>query len=324
APSVTTTKTTADAGQPATSTGTAVEPTGTTLDPRLPKVITPYGGMPDAPQDMILVRLGFKHELNYVFVVENPVSVAQIFEYVPKGLNFGLNTASVTMHSLQPYDTRKSKGYVTTLVLAYIPKDLFDELDLQRRTPGSRMMNNPTTPIEQIMALLDSTIPLRASASEQDGNGNGQLTDDKSWTDDDSTTTTTGGGGSPIENKTGPISTKTVGIGAGVCFGALAYGGAMFFVARRYRQKRKGHSRSSSVQGAMVIGGPTGVVHSSGIGAMMHGARDTYGTQGSTPGGLGAAGAAGAPERNSHGSGPGGRGPQISAPLMAANSLGWN
>lgn len=270
---------------------------------------------------MILVRLGFKHELNYVFVVENPVSVAQIFEYVPKGLNFGLNTASVMMHSLQPYDTRKSKGYVTTLVLAYIPKDLFDELDLQRRTPGSRMMNNPTPPIDQIMSLLDPTIPLRASSSEQDGNGNGRLTDDNSWTDDDGTTTRTGGGGSPIENKSGPISTRTAGIGAGIVFGCLAYGGAVFFVARRYRQKRKGHSRAASVQGSMVIGGPTMVEHSSGAAAVIHGAREAYGTYGSTGAG---ASTAGAPDRDSHGSGPGGRGPQISAPLMAANSLGWN
>jgi hypothetical protein len=267
---------------------------------------------------MILVRLGFTHALNYQWVVTHPVSVAQIFQFVPEGLNFGLGINSVTMHSLQPYDTRVNKGYITTLALAFIPRDLFDELDLQRRTPGSKLLNNPDASVHTLMEILDPAIPLRASSEEETGDANGQIKDDEeSWSDGTHDTNDGAGSGSPIDNKTGPISSKSVGIGAGVVMGALAYGGAMFFVARRYRQRRNRHSRADSMSRSITPssgpGGPPMAANPMAGAAMMHGARATYGTYGA------------AADRGSKGSGgkASARGP-ISAPLMAANSLGWS
>ncbi|KAF8253068.1 hypothetical protein K440DRAFT_680967 [Wilcoxina mikolae CBS 423.85] len=316
APAPSTTTAASTGGYAAATPSTGAAPTATALDPKLPKVITPADGMPGAPPDMILIRLGFTHPLNYQWVVSNPISVAQIFEYVPKGLNFGLSINSATMHSLQPYDTRANKGYITTLALAFIPKNLFDELDLQRRTPGSRLLNNPSKPVHDIMALLDPSIPLRASLDEQSGDGNGKLTNDgTSWSGSGSNSFSPDSGtsgGSPIDNKSGPISTKSLGIGAGVCVGALAYGGAMFFVARRYRQRRNKHNRANSMSRSISPGnipGPMMGANPVAAGAMMHGARGTYGTvDRASKGSGGKASARGA----------------ISAPLMAANSLGWN
>ncbi|KAA8901786.1 hypothetical protein FN846DRAFT_780975 [Sphaerosporella brunnea] len=296
-----------------TSTSGSVVAIPTALDPQLPKVITPAGGMPEAPADMVLVRLGFLHALNYQWVVSHSVSIAQIFQFLPQGLNYGLGVDSVTMHSLQPYDTRLTKGYITTLALAFIPSQLFDELDLQRRTPGSKLLNNPESSVHTLMGLLDPTIPLRASADEASGNANGQLAGGgSSWSDGTSNESNGSGSGSPIDNKSGSISTKTVGIGAGVVMGAFAYGGAMFFVARRYRQRRSRHSRTASIPGAMPPGGPAMAENSMTGAAMMQGARVTYGTYGTA-------------DRASKGSGGkvSARGP-ISGPVMAVNSLGWS
>ncbi|KAI5792718.1 hypothetical protein FPQ18DRAFT_258600, partial [Pyronema domesticum] len=319
APSPTTTISTDSTADPTT----VAMPTATAMDPKLPKLITPAGGMPKAPKDMILIRLGFTHPLNYQWVVSNPISVAQIFEYVPLGVNYGLKVNNVIMHSLQPYDTRLNKGYITTLALAFIPKDMFDELDLQRRTPGSRLLNNPQKAVHDIMALLDPSIPLRASLDEQMGDGNGQLTDNGSnWNNGGGN----GNGGSkdasPIQNNTGSISVKSIGIGAGVVAGALAYGGAMLFVARRYRQRRNKHNRASSISrggSPPMVGPPMTAVAGA---AMMHGARPTLVTidRGSKESSGRNSGGAPAPA----GGATTARGANISGPLMAANSLGWS
>lgn len=316
APAPSTTTAASSGGYVVTTTSIGALPTATALDPKLPKVITPANGMPDAPPDMILIRLGFTHPLNYQWVVSNPISVAQIFEYIPKGLNFGLQINSATMHSLQPYDTRANKGYITTLALCFIPKSLFDELDLQRRTPGSRLLNNPQKPVHDIMALLDPSIPLRASLDEQSGDGNGQLANNgQTWGTGGGDPFSPGSGtsgGSPIDNKSGSISTKSLGVATGVCLGALAYGGAMFYVARRYRQRRNKHNRANSMSRSISPGnipGPLMGANPVAGGPMMHGARGTYGTvDRASKGSGGKASARGA----------------ISAPLMAANSLGWN
>jgi hypothetical protein len=285
------------------------------LPPQLPRVITPVGGMPSAPVDMILIRLGFEHQLNYQFVVNETMAVAQIFEFIPRGLNYGLNIDSAKMHSLQPYDTRASKGFITTLALAFIPKDLFNDLDNQRIAPTSRFLNNPVESVRLMINLLDPTIPLRASSDEESGNGNGQLaTQGETWAGKDGVAGggTTSSDGAPIGNSSGPISTKTVGIGCAAVAGALMYGGAMFFVARRYRQRRNRHSRAASmsrtispgnshITGSLSPGTATG-------GAVMHGARAAFGDN-----------------RVSKGSGKqSARGANISAPVMSENSLGWN
>merc|ERR1712230_228407 len=50
------------------------------------------------------IQLGFLFPLNYKFVVDNPLSSAQIFEYLPQGVSdgLGLKRDQITMHSLIP------------------------------------------------------------------------------------------------------------------------------------------------------------------------------------------------------------------------------
>lgn len=269
--------------------------------------------MPVKPDNYTLVRFGFLHALNYPFVVENPVAVAQIFEYLPHGLCYGLqiDSSDVIMHTLQPYDTTKTRGYVTTLAFAYIPSDLVNKLDLDRHTPAARLFKNPDAPVSQMIDLLDPSIPLLASIDDQTGDGNGAMGTGGTWGDGSNGDGSSDNGdaapmGSTPSNTT--VSGKTIGLSVGIVAGAAAYGAAMFLVARRYRQRRAGrHGRSNSINRSVSPGSnPASGLMASG-GAVMHGAArfDHRGSRGS--GGRASA-----------------RTAQISAPMMAENSLGWN
>jgi len=115
----------------------------------------------------------------------------------------------------------------------------------------------------------------------------------------------------PVNQNTSPQTTgTTVGIvtaGVGV---AAAYGAAMFLIARRYKKRRLAHRRSSSVLNPAEMRQSGSPALLGGAGAFMSGGRTTPGH-----------------DRNSRGSGRTGnsaRTQQISAPMMAENSLGWN
>lgn len=269
--------------------------------------------MPEQPLNHTLCRFGFKHELNYKFVVDNPVSVAQVFEYLPKGLAYGLNldTSDVIMHTLQPYDTAKKLGWITTLAFAFVPSDLVNQLELDRHTPNSRLFQNPETPVRQMMDLLDPSIPMIASTDDLTGDSNGETGTGGTWSGGSNGDVSSDNGdaapmGSTSSNTT--VSGRTIGLSVGIVAGAAAYGAAMFLVARRYRQRRAGrHGRSNSINRSVSPGSnPASGLMTSG-GAVMHGAArfDHRGSRGS--GGRASA-----------------RTAQISAPMMAENSLGWN
>jgi hypothetical protein len=257
--------------------------------------------------------------LNYAFVVKNPVAVAQIFEYLPKGIAFGLGIklSEVTMHHLQPLDTTKTKGYITTLAFAFIPTDMIDKLDMDRRNQNSRFFQSDDPPVREMINLLDPTISLRATEAELTGEGTG-LPGEGSWLGGSGGNQggASSNDGAPLgsNGSEGPVSKKSVGVGLGIVAGATVYGAAMFFVARRYRQRRNRHSRSSSIGRSVSPGSNPTSGLMSGVGPVMHGARSPYG-------------AIGVPhdKRGSRGSGKASaRTQNISGPMMAENSLGWN
>ncbi|KAL7275901.1 hypothetical protein RUND412_001145 [Rhizina undulata] len=311
APSPTTTSTAS--GSESASTTAPVE---TGISSSLPQIITPPGGIPSAPANSVLVRFGFTFKLNYQFVSEHPVSVAQIFEYLPEGIVYGLDLDStqVVMHSLQPYDTSADKGYITTLANAYIPSNMYNTLSADIHIPSSKLFTSPDEAVNEMMAIIDPTIPLLSGLSDSSGYVSGVTTGSSSSGDGSSGSSGNGGSSdaAPVgmDQSTGTVSKKTVGIGIGVVGGAAVYGAAMFFVARRYRNKRGRHARANSMDRSLSPGSnPAGALMSSG-GAMMHGARTPLG--GDKRGSRGSGGKASARTQN------------ISGPVMAENSLGWN
>lgn len=225
--------------------------------------------------------------------------------YTPQGVSHGLEipAGQVVMESIRPYNLGSNEAYTTTLALAYIPEDMVNTLGIQLHNRNSQLYRHPDESVRTIMGMLDPTIPLDAGqglgVSQPTNNGNGNPNNPNKGDDDGSP----GGSG----DSSSSVNPSSVGIGVGVVCGAAVYGAAMFWVARRYRNKRREHRRSSSVSEGDYHDSP----HDS---PMMTGARDDgYGSTTPYAGG-----------RTSQTSGGSGRTQMISAPVMAENSLGWN
>ena len=270
------------------------------------------GTPPQTPVDTTLVRIGFGPGYNYPFVAKHPAVSAQIFKYLPEALAYDLEipVSNITMHSLQPLDTRYNLGYIKTVAYIFIPSDLVGKLSADLRSPNSRLYTNPDETLYQLAGLIDSSFPL------VDTNINGAYTggDDNSWIDggdkgdDNGDDNDNSDGGSLLggtdDQGGSKVMAKSAGIAFGIVGGAAVYGAAMFFVARRYRRRRLRHGRVSSISRSISPGNnPAGALMS---GAVMSGAI--------------------AEKRGSNGSGGrvSARGQTISGPMQAENSLGWN
>jgi hypothetical protein len=281
--------------QPTTTTsGTTSEPTASAT--QLPQVISPSGGIPPTPEGSTLIQLGFNDLLPYPFVVNTLNSSSQILFFTPQGIQYALQIpgSQIVMNSIRPYDTTKSLGYITTLVLAYIPSDQVNPLSLALHAPNSRLYQQEDEPIRTLFSMLNPEIPLVVGEDGSGSTGTGLSSGGAAGSGSNGGSGSGSSGsdqGGASSNSSSAVRGSSVGIGVGVVAGAAAYGAGMFYIARRYRKKRQGHQRSSSV--------PNGAMSEVGSGSLLGG-------------------------RNSPHSGRSNRTQMISAPVMAENSLGWN
>jgi len=207
--------------------------------------------MPSQPKDTTLVQIGFDFGLNYDFVANNGGSANQIFAYLPQGIAYGLGISAdnVTMYALQPYDTTKELGYITTLAMVYIPSSLTTNLSLKLKTAVSTMYANPDSTVATLMSMVNPVFPVvagqtLASAATATGSG-GSFSNPTGSAANNNAAPLTNTGTTP-SGTTKSVSSTTVGISVGAASGALVYGIAIFLVARRYRKKKSGHARLSS------------------------------------------------------------------------------
>lgn len=273
--------------------------------------IQPPSGMPaQVPADMFLGQIAFQYGLNYNFVASSGGS-NQIFLYLKKAIAQAIkvNEDDVVNYGLRAVDTTQYKGWVTTLAVFMIPKDKNTTLEVQLTQPASSFFHNrEDDTVNQLTNLVDPTWPL-PYGKYPDGSSTNQYNagDQSTGTSDPSH------GGALPGDTTGSrkVNATSAGIATGAVLAAVAYGAAMFFVARRYRNKKAAHSRSSSVPS-------TGrYTYASVSGAnWMSGARNGRLTP-IVPGSRGSRGSSSSNGRSI-------RTQQISAPVMAENSLGWN
>ncbi|KJY02409.1 hypothetical protein TI39_contig53g00022 [Zymoseptoria brevis] len=304
----------------------------------MPRLVQPPGGMPVAPLNTTLIQIGFNFGLNFAFVVSTDNSASQIFTYLPEGIAYalGLTVDQIKMNALMPYDTTASLGFITTLAQAYIPSDQVSTLQLDLHTAMSKAYQNPDSAVNSLMGMINPTIPILPGAN-LDASFNGPSDDP-----DGSTDSNKKGDGAPIGGDSGSskaVNGTSIGIGMGAVAGAAVYAAAMVYVARRYRKKRAGHKRASSltpmgggsgdmserygVRGSALTAGGMGGYFMSGA----NGGRSSRGSRGSSSGN-GSSGSAGRTSRVSEGAGSSGqksvREQGISAPVAQENSLGWN
>jgi hypothetical protein len=285
----------------------------------LPQVVSPPSGIPSAIPDNTLIQVGFTYALNYEFVVANSMSSAQIFQFLPEGIadGLGLSRDAVVMHSLIPYDTSSTLGFITTLALAYVPSAMVPKLAVAIHTPVSPLYQNKDGSIFTIMSYINPAIPLTPGSTLAGGSatGSGGATDPTA-----STSSNENGGvfNTDSQNASPTAKATTAGIAIGAAGAAVAYGAAMFLIARRYKRRKLQHRRSRSMldPSEMTQAGSPALTG----GAIMSGGRQTPATV--------SGGTSGTGDRHSRGSGKSNgnsaRTAQISAPMMAENSLGWN
>lgn len=271
---------------------------------------------PSVPESMFLGQIAFDYGLNYNFVASSGGS-GQIFAYLRQAIAqaVGVKEEDVINYGLRAADTTQYKGWVTTLAVFMIPKDKNTTLEVQLGQPASNFYHNvdasgnPNAVVNQLTALVDPTWPLpygklpdgTSSPSTNQNNANPSESD------------ASGHGGALPGDTTGSrkINPTSAGIATGAVLAAVAYGAAMFFVARRYRNKKAAHRRSSSVPSTSRY-----TYGSVGGGNWMSGARNGRLTP-TVPGSRGSRGSSSSNGRSI-------RTQQISAPVMAENSLGWN
>ena len=294
---------------PTTATSGSYGPTGLPSD--VPLILYPQSGPVNRPANTDLIQIGFKYPLNYEFVRTNAESQRQIFTFLPRGIAYGLgiDLENVTMQTLRAWDTTQDLHYITTLALAWIPSDLVDPLGLILRNPSEKFYNNPDPSIKTLVGMINNAIQIRAN-DESDG---GSQTAGGTPESDDSSNS----GEAPVGGNIGtssPVKASSLGIGVGVVCGAAAYGAAMFFVARRYKKRRQSHMRSPSMFSSPVMShaGPDPAAGAALMSGAMGGERSVSPYYDRTQ------------SRGSGRSGASSGRQQISAPVMAENSLGWN
>jgi hypothetical protein len=277
------------------------------LPSNIPKVIVGSEEDQAPPPGSKAIQIGFYYALNYDFVAGNSVAAAQIFEYLPAALSFNgdLNAEKVKVSKLVPYDTRDEYGYITTIAKLHYPETLIEALKVNMWAPSSKLYNNPSDLVNNLTAIINPSIDLlgdNADEAIKNGAGSGSSGDDTFGEDTDQPEQS-----SKAKATTAGIAVAAVGLSA-------AYGAAMFIVARRYKRKRQNHRRASSVSSSQ--GSSAMQYTGAGSPALMGGGLlgQSRGAYGGVTGG-----------RHSQNSGDGSaRTANISAPVAAENSLGWN
>jgi hypothetical protein len=252
--------------------------------------------------------------LNYQFVVNNPLSSAQIFQYLPQGLSdgLGLRADQVVMHSIVPLNTTAQLGFTTTLALAYIPQNMVSTLGLDLHIPTAPLYDNADPSVNTLVNYINPAIPLQPGSnlagSAASGTGSGSAASSSAANGNSGVFNTNS------QNTSPKVTSATAGIAFGAVGGAAAYGAAMFLIARRYKRRKQSHRRSSSLMNPSEMRQSGSPALLGGGAAFMSGGRSTPGET--------------THDRNSRGSGRSAgnsaRTQQISAPMMAENSLGWN
>ncbi|RKF59988.1 putative basic proline-rich protein [Erysiphe neolycopersici] len=299
------------------SSGQSSQTQATGIPSALPKIVqNPLSSStPSQPVDTSEVQIGFQWALNYPFVVSHPLSTTQIFTYLPIGIadGLGLKPDQIVVKNLLPLDTTAELQFITTVARVFIPSSMVDTLRIELGIAASPIYQNPDESVNTLMNYINPAIPYFPGAVLDPG-----ATPTGSDTKNTQSTTPADAGvfNSPPQQPQSPSAKgTTAGIAIAACGGAAAYGAAMFLLARRYKYRQQRQKRPKSIDYSSEPGEefsrPTNFGNFGDAGALMSGGRNSP-----TP-----------HDRHSRGSGRTGnttRNAQISAPMMAENSLGWN
>lgn len=222
-----------------------------------------------------LITIGFKKELNYPFAVNNPVSNAQIFEFLPKVVNYPFNK-ELDVTDTGKYDNTSvlelvplkvaNLNYLVTVAKVYFPTESITTLQSQILNSASLVYNNEVTGLKQLASYIDASIPLTGLVSSESGS---LISSSYSGDSNSSSTTTTestkgkSSSGSSINlgslddqnynsgssrhssssssgSSSSGIDKKTIGILVGsIVGGSLLAFGCIYALAQKIKQQKK-------------------------------------------------------------------------------------
>ena len=156
------------------TTGEVPTATSTGIPTSLPKAIT-TNDVPNQPNGTQLIQISFLYAENYEFIATNPLAAAQIFSLMPQALahagGFEAGDERIQMLSIEPYDTSKPLGYITSQALIYFPEEAVDQLRLDVKIPQSELYNHEAPLVRNLTREINPAIDI-ILGSTLDGPGN--------------------------------------------------------------------------------------------------------------------------------------------------------
>ena len=153
-------------------------PTGAPAhDAGSPGAILPPTGVTTPQQGQMFVQIGFNCSLNYDFVASSPIAATQIFQYLPRALEYAMPdlVGRFITNSLRPFP---KKYYRATVALFIIETGDFDELFNFWNDTDSALYHQNDTSVQTLVSLIDRSIPLDPFDVKGDGHsGKGNSTE---------------------------------------------------------------------------------------------------------------------------------------------------
>ena len=122
-----------------------------------PKIIQCTSSTP--PANSVAIRLVFKSQLNWSFVVGNTQSAAQICQRSGPGVAYDLNIATNSVLTSQLVPVQVNGGDRTAAII-YIPAAQVEQLRIDVAVASSRLYNNPDATTDSLMDLVDPVFPI--------------------------------------------------------------------------------------------------------------------------------------------------------------------
>ncbi|GME66958.1 unnamed protein product [[Candida] boidinii] len=253
-----------------TSSGQSVTQSTTSVaTSALPKAISPVQTT-SAAANYELITIGFQKALNYAFVVQNSLTSAQIFEYLPGVLTYAfpnVDADAVFVKQLVPY-TADDVSYIITVAEVYYDSSKIDNLQNVITNLSSTLYSNPSDAERSLATLIDPRVPISglldsisdsgssySSTSSTDNSGNSssdsETSDSKVLGVSEDLGSMDGVVQTRNRNEVTPKtqSSKVIGVIVGCVVGVVAYIGLIILFHRlRKRQLKLAETPQNSIR----------------------------------------------------------------------------
>lgn len=289
-------------------------------------------------KDEGVVQFTFTEAMNYPFVASRPLAAAQIFQFLPEAIRYGLDLSGpqVSVQFLEASE-ELDLSYTPTVAVVYVPASRIAELQSQVLANDSMLHQYPEATVRELVSLIDQRVSivvgntnlirpglnpdptLSGDADNDDDPAGGDISSNKPQLH-----AVVGAPGS-LDETSGPTmknshaNGRNAGIAVGVIGGAAAVGSLLVLVALYYRRR---HCELHLQESEAVFPSNASSYHDSSCGDM-HSRACSYDSNVDSlvSSILPTCGKMHSQKKQNEKGSPN---PHISHPVMCENSLGWD